>query len=113
MGRGGFTIGEVGIIVATNRPIDEDDSARIKDTDLSKLLAGTDYTLFENASDSDGSSTRQIWQYLLVAALLFLIIEAVLCLAKKPTKRKRVLDKKQANDNNDSPYATPESQPSP
>ncbi len=74
-------------IVATNRPADEDDWTRINEDELDNILEGTNYSLFENSGESDGSSTRQIWQWLLVAALVFLIIEAILCLQKKSARR--------------------------
>jgi len=74
-------------IVATNRPAEEDDWTRINEEQLDKILTGTNYTLFENSGESGDSATRQIWQWLLVAALLFLIIEAILCLQKKSVKR--------------------------
>lgn len=74
-------------IVATNRPSDEDDWTRIDEDQLDRILEGTNYSLFENTGETNSSATRQIWQWLLVAALLFLIIEAILCLQKKTAKR--------------------------
>jgi len=73
--------------VATNRPSEEDDWTQIGEDKLSEILSGTNYSLFENTGDSSGSTTRQIWQALLIAALFFLIIEAILCLQKTSARR--------------------------
>ncbi len=74
-------------IIATNRPSDEDVWGQVDDTELSAMLDGTNFSLFENAGSEDSSLTQQIWQIFLIAALVFLIIEALLCLNKKPAKR--------------------------
>lgn len=70
-------------VIATNRPEEEDNWGRIDDPDLSEIFKETNYSLFENAGNEDTSITQQIWQAFLVASLIFLIIEALLCLNKK------------------------------
>ena len=72
-------------VVATNRPAEEDNWGQINDQELKSILAGTNYRLFENTGDVEGSLTQQIWQWFLIATLIFLIIEAILCLNKKST----------------------------
>ncbi|MFT5634513.1 MAG: hypothetical protein ACI9SQ_002251, partial [Rubritalea sp.] len=70
-------------VVATNRPAEEDNWSQIDDPELAEILKGTNYSLFENTGNEDSSLTQQIWQAFLIAALVFLIIEALLCLNKK------------------------------
>lgn len=70
-------------VVATNRPAEEDNWNQIDDPELAEILKGTNYSLFENTGNEDSSLTQQIWQAFLIAALVFLIIEALLCLNKK------------------------------
>lgn len=67
--------------VAVNRPASEDDLLVLDEALLrDQLLAGTDYSLFEEASTSDTPFVREIWRAFLIAMLLFLIGEAILCL---------------------------------
>lgn len=73
-------------VIATNRPLDEDNWIQIEDTELDQILKGTNYSLFENSGNDDSSLTQQIWQFFLIASLIFLIIEALLCLNKKAAK---------------------------
>ena len=73
-------------VVATNRPAEEDSWSQIDDPELAEMLKGTNYSLFENTGNEDASLTQQIWQAFLIAALVFLIIEALLCLNKKAVK---------------------------
>ena len=83
-------------VIATNRPAEEDSWNQIDDSELSEILQGTNYSLFENTGEDDSSLTQQIWQAFLIAALVFLIIEAILCLNKKSTK----LTQRTATDSN-------------
>ena len=71
--------------IATNRPAEEDNWGQLDEEELDSILTGTNYKLFENAGDDEGSLTQQIWQWFLIATLIFLIIEAILCLNKKST----------------------------
>ncbi len=72
-------------ILATNRPPSEDQWQTISEKSLAQLLEGVSYSLFEDQGESD-SLTREIWRAFLVAMLIFMIIEAILCLQKKPKK---------------------------
>ncbi|MCU0797883.1 MAG: BatA and WFA domain-containing protein [Akkermansiaceae bacterium] len=71
-------------ILALNRPLAEDIPGAISPDTLDVLLAGTDFSLFEDqrasARDKLGSS---IWWLFLSAMLLFLLAEAILCLPKR------------------------------
>ncbi len=76
-------------VIATNRPQQEDNWGKLDKPELDSILAGTNYQLFENAGDDESSITQQIWQIFLIATLVFLIIEAILCLNKKSTRAKK------------------------
>lgn len=80
---GVFRIGER--VLAVNRPAGEDNEEIVPSERLDVLLAGTNYSLFENAAASkDGSLAQEVWRAFLVAMLLFLLAEAILCLTPKP-----------------------------
>jgi len=76
-------------VIATNRPTEEDNWGKLDELALQNILQGTNYKLFENAGDDDSSITQQIWQLFLIATLIFLIIEAILCLNKKSTRSQK------------------------
>lgn len=82
-------------VIATNRPQEEDSWEQLDSPQLKSILKESNYSLFENRGDEESSITQQIWQMFLIAALIFLIIEAILCLNKKsiklPTKKATAL----------------------
>lgn len=71
-------------VVAVNRPIDETDPAKVDEETRGELLEGVSYSLFAN-EDSKEDLASEIWRAFLIAALFFLISEALLCLQPKPT----------------------------
>ncbi|YCM44755.1 BatA and WFA domain-containing protein [Verrucomicrobiaceae bacterium 227] len=71
-------------VVAVNRPVEESAPDRVNKETLDELLEGTSYTLFEN-KDSKEDLVSEAWRAFLIAVLLFLIAEALLCLQPKPT----------------------------
>lgn len=72
--------------IALNRPATEDDPTLLTEEQLDSVLESTDYSLFLSSKQQRGQQASSIWQIFLVAALLFLIIEAVLTLNRKPHK---------------------------
>ncbi len=79
-----FRLGER--LVALNRPVAEDAPEILAREQLDAVLAGTGYTLLDQAGQaSDPSLSRDIWRAFLIAVLLFLIAEALLCLPGKST----------------------------
>lgn len=72
-------------LLATNRPPTEDQWQILTPNRLSTLLEGVPYKLFEDKGQSD-ALTREIWRAFLIAMLVFLITEAILCLQKKQNK---------------------------
>ncbi len=72
-------------LLAVNRPPLEDNPEILSREILDSLLAGTHYTLLDQAGQAnDPSLARDVWRAFLVAVLFFLIAEALLCLPKKP-----------------------------
>lgn len=70
-------------VVAVNRPREEDSMEIVTTADLDTILEGTSYSLLEEQGSADDSSTRPAWRAFLIAMLLFLIVEAILCLQPK------------------------------
>jgi hypothetical protein len=86
-----FRLGER--LLAVNRPAQEDNPEILSREQLDQILEGTKYTLLDQAGQaSDPSLSRDVWRAFLVAVLLFLISEAILCLPKK--SHPQVLPKK-------------------
>ena len=74
-------------LVATNRTASEDQWMILDQDDMDALLEGSPYSLFEDQGDSD-SLVKEIWKALLIAMLIFLITEALLCLQPKGANNK-------------------------
>lgn len=69
-------------IIATNRDSDESSPERVTEEGLEKLLEGTPYSLFKDKKTED-DLVSEAWRAFLIAVLLFLIAEALLCLQPK------------------------------
>jgi hypothetical protein len=77
-----FRLGER--LLAVNRPAQEDAPEVLSRESLDTALAGTNYTLLDQAGQAnDPSLSRDVWRAFLIAVLLFFISEAILCLPKK------------------------------
>ncbi len=74
-------------LVASNRPNSEDEWLIVEPSRLKVLLEGTSYSLFEETSTSK-PLVSEIWRALLIAMLVFLATEAVLCLPPKSANQK-------------------------
>jgi hypothetical protein len=71
-------------LLAINRPAQEDNLEILSRESLDDALEGTGYTLLDQAGQAnDPSLSRDVWRAFLIAVLLFLIAEAILCLPKK------------------------------
>ncbi|MDB4386817.1 BatA domain-containing protein [Akkermansiaceae bacterium] len=70
-------------IVAVNRKSDESGIEVVTEDGLKDLLGDTSYSLFSNDNTED-DFVKEAWRAFLVAVLLFLIAEALLCLQPKP-----------------------------
>ena len=69
--------------LATNRPKSEDQWQILTNNNLDTVFNGVNYTFFEDTGESE-SLAREIWRVFLMAMLVFLITEAILCLQPKP-----------------------------
>lgn len=75
-------------LLAVNRPPQEDSLEILSREALDAALDGTHYTLLDQAGQaSDPSLARDVWRAFLVAVLLFLISEAILCLPKSESSK--------------------------
>jgi hypothetical protein len=73
-------------LLAINRPPAEDTPEILTREDLNTALAGTGYTLLDQAGQAnDPSLSHDIWRAFLMAVLFFFISEALLCLPNKTT----------------------------
>ena len=80
-------------LLAINRPPAEDAPEILTREQLDTLLDGTNHTLLDQAGQSnDAALTREMWRAFLIAVLLFLISEAVLCLPKSTRPSARLHD---------------------
>jgi len=71
-------------LLAINRPPREDAQEILSRESLDSVLEGTGYTLLDQAGQTtDPNISRDVWRAFLIAMLLFLISEALLCLPKK------------------------------
>lgn len=75
-------------LLATNRPKSEDDWFVLGTNKMESLLQGANYKLFEDTGEAD-SLAREIWRAMLIAMLIFLITEAILCLQPKLEKAEK------------------------
>ena len=77
-----FRLGER--LLAINRPAQEDNPEILTREQLDQALEGTRYTQLDQAGQAtDPSLSRDVWRAFLIAVLLLLISEAILCLPKK------------------------------
>lgn len=71
--------------VAVNRPAAEDEPETLPRELLGELFTGLDFTLLDEAGRAGNTdSSSEISRTFLLAALLFLLAEAILCLPQKP-----------------------------
>lgn len=72
--------------IAVNRLTDVDLTKHLSKEELDLALSDVPYSLFEEDTENSSAFAQQLWQVFLVAVLLFLIVEALLCLAQKRKK---------------------------
>jgi hypothetical protein len=83
MSAGVYRFGER--VVAANVPAAEYEPVALQKTELTPLLQGFKFSLFEdNSAHTTDNEEKEIWQLFLTAVLFFLIAEAILCLQKRP-----------------------------
>lgn len=70
-------------VIAVNRPPAEDIDITLSSEQLSIILEDSNYSLFEETSKNASGFTQQLWRAFLVFMLIFIIAEALLCLAPR------------------------------
>lgn len=73
-------------LVALNRPASEDQAAALGATTLDELFTGLDYRRLEDTVENSRGLTSEVWRTFLIAAALFLLGEALLCM---PARREK------------------------
>jgi hypothetical protein len=80
--------------VALNRPASEDDAEAIPAADVEKLLTGLKVEVLQNAMDTKANRLQsEIWQVLLVAAMVLMCLEMLLATSKGMLPAKATLPK--------------------
>jgi len=72
-----------GRLVAVNRPAAEDAAAIVADRDVDQLFQGLSFTRFEQKTGGIGNIVEEIWRLFLMALVLALIAEGLLCLPRR------------------------------
>ncbi len=71
-------------VLAINRPPAEDRLERVDQVVLNEILQNTGFTLLDQAGQtSDANLSRDVWRAFIIAMLLFLLVEAMLCLPSR------------------------------
>ncbi|MEJ6648318.1 MAG: hypothetical protein QNL24_13460, partial [Akkermansiaceae bacterium] len=70
-------------VIAVNRKPAESSPEKVTKEGLKELLGDTSYSLFSDENSRD-DLVKEAWRAFLIAVLVFLITEALLCLQPKP-----------------------------
>jgi hypothetical protein len=81
---GAYSAGDV--LLAVNRPAEEDTAGVLGDERVAALFQGLDFTRIDQATSSDRSLVEELWRPFLIAMMAVLIIEAWLCLPRPTTE---------------------------
>ncbi|WP_435020080.1 BatA domain-containing protein [Tundrisphaera sp. TA3] len=71
-------------LLAVNRPIAEDAAPVVAADRVASLFQGLDFSRVDDTADNAGSLIQEVWRLFLVAMMGALVVEAALCLPKKP-----------------------------
>ena len=73
-----------GRLLAVNRPVTEDDARVVNDSRVAELFRGLTLVRVDDQAGSLASLIQEIWRLFLVAMLISLVAEALLCLPRIP-----------------------------
>jgi hypothetical protein len=73
-------------LFAINRSLEEDEGKTLSDDRVSGLFTGLDFSRVDDRAGNTSSMVQEIWRTFLIAMLLALIAEAILCLPKGTRK---------------------------
>jgi hypothetical protein len=76
-----------GRIVAVNRAAEEDSAEPISEAIVDGLFAGLAYQRIDDAVGDNAALASEIWRAFLIAMVLALILEAVLCLPERVVEK--------------------------
>jgi hypothetical protein len=71
-------------MLAVNRSVDEDRTTTLSDTRVAELFRGLDFDLVNDQAGNMSSLAREVWRLCIGAMAVALVVEAGLCLPKKP-----------------------------
>lgn len=76
-----------GRLTAVNRPAAEDVAAVVPDRVVESLFQGLSFSRFEQKAGHRGTIVEEVWRLFLVAVLVALVVEGLLCLPTRPKLR--------------------------
>ncbi|HEV3341591.1 MAG TPA: BatA domain-containing protein [Pirellulales bacterium] len=71
-----------GVLMAVNRPEEEDVSSVLADERVAGLFEGLDFTRIDQVASSERSLVEELWRPFLTAMMIALLVEAWLCLPR-------------------------------
>ncbi len=71
-------------LFAINRSLAEDRREVVADKELERLFAGLDFSRVDDSAGNLSSIVREVWRSFLIAMIVAMLIEAALCLPRKP-----------------------------
>ncbi len=74
--------------LAVNRSLREDQRDTIEDARLNNLFAGLDFSRVDDSAGSLSGIVREIWRLFLLAMIAAMIIEAILCIPRRPAAKR-------------------------
>jgi hypothetical protein len=76
-----------GRLLAVNRPAAEDAAEVVDDRQIETLFQGLSFSRFEQKAGGLGTIVEEVWRLFLVALLVALVVEGLLCLPRKLSDR--------------------------
>jgi hypothetical protein len=76
-----------GRLLAVNRPAAEDAAEVVDDRQIEKLFQGLSFSRFEQKAGGLGAIVEEVWRLFLVALLVALVVEGLLCLPRRSSDR--------------------------
>ena len=70
-------------LIALNRPVIEDDVARVDQPKLNEILEGIDITVINDQAGSASALASEVWRYLVIAMIIALLAEGLLCMPER------------------------------
>ena len=67
------------VLAAINRPLEEDNVETVSDDNLNQLFSGLNYTVIDDQAGAVGSLASEVWRMFLIAMIVALMAEAILC----------------------------------